>query len=85
MSPHLLEFLTVGLGLVLLMAEAFVPLRDKRAIAWAGVAGLAVVLVLLAMAKPDRLPAESVGLMPMSTYCPSPMNVVPEMASVAEP
>jgi len=61
MSPHLLEFLTVGLGLVLLMAEAFVPLRDKRAIAWAGVAGLAVVFVMLVLAQPGRLPAESVA------------------------
>ena len=61
MSPHFLEFLTVGLGLILLMVESFVPLKDKRVIAWGGAAGLGLVLVLLCFVNPAKLPVDSVA------------------------
>jgi NADH-quinone oxidoreductase subunit N len=61
MSPHLLEFFTVGLGLLLLLGEAFAPPRDKRVLAWAGAAGLGVIFLLLPFTDPAALPAESIA------------------------
>lgn len=58
MSPHILEFLVVGLGLLLLMVEAFLPVRDKRVLAWAGAAGLGAILLLLPGVNPASLPAD---------------------------
>lgn len=45
MNPIWLEVFVVTLGIVLLMAEAFVASSDKRYIAYAGILGLAAVLV----------------------------------------
>lgn len=46
MPVYYLEFIVVALGLVMLMADAFVKLGDKRRIAWFGILGLGVVLLL---------------------------------------
>ncbi len=46
MNPIYLEASVVVFGLVLLMAEAFLPRVDKRTFGWLGVAGLLLVLVL---------------------------------------
>lgn len=45
MNPLYLEVFVVGLGILLLMLEAFVPSPDKRYLAYAGIAGLALVFV----------------------------------------
>lgn len=45
-NPLYLEFLTVVLGIVLLMIEAFAPHLNKKTLAFAGIAGLAVILLL---------------------------------------
>src|SRR5690606_30097284 len=41
------ECIVVALGLVLLMADAFVKVEDKRHLAWGGILGLGVVFLLL--------------------------------------
>lgn len=61
MSTHHIEFLTIALGLVLLMAEAFLAPRDKRVLAWAAAAGLTAVLVLLPFTDATALPATGVA------------------------
>lgn len=61
MSTHYLEFITVGIGLVLLMVEAFAMPRDKRVLAWGAAAGLLAVLALLPFTDGTRLPAVSVA------------------------
>ena len=61
MSTHYLEFITVGIGLVLLMAEAFAMPRDKRVLAWGAAAGLLLVFILLPFADGSLLPKESVA------------------------
>jgi len=62
MSPHYLELITAALGLLLLLADAFFPAKDKRVIAWAGAAGLAVVLALLCtVASPAALESSIAG------------------------
>jgi NADH-quinone oxidoreductase subunit N len=58
MPAYYLEALTVTLGLVLLMAEAFVPSKEKGWVGLAAAAGLAVILALTFIAigpeaKPD--------------------------------
>lgn len=47
MPVYYLEFIVVALGLVLLMADAFVKVEDKRHLAWGGILGLGVVFLLL--------------------------------------
>ena len=57
MPAYYLEALTVVLGLILLMAEAFVPTRSKAWIGLAAAAGLTVVLALACIAiGPDAKP-----------------------------
>ncbi len=45
-SPTLLEFAVLVLGIVLLVWEPFAPGQDKRIFAWTGIAGLAAVFIL---------------------------------------
>ncbi|MCF6312603.1 MAG: NADH-quinone oxidoreductase subunit N [Verrucomicrobiales bacterium] len=46
MPAYYLEIIVVVLGLTVLMVETFVPLRDKRSLAWLAILGLLGVLVL---------------------------------------
>lgn len=46
MPAYYLEIIVVVLGLTVLMVETFVPLRDKRSLAWLAVLGLLGVLAL---------------------------------------
>jgi NADH-quinone oxidoreductase subunit N len=46
LTPIALEIAVLVLGLLLLVAEMFVPRLDRRSLAWAGIAGLGTVLVL---------------------------------------
>ncbi len=46
MPVYFLEIIVVSLGLVMLLIDAFVDVKDKRSIAWLGVLGLLVVLFL---------------------------------------
>lgn len=46
MPAYYLEIIVVALGLTVLMVETFVPLRDKRSLAWMVILGLLLVLVL---------------------------------------
>jgi len=46
MPAYYLEIIVVALGLTVLMVETFVPLRDKRSLAWLLIIGLLAVLVL---------------------------------------
>ena len=57
MSTHYLEFLTITLGLALLMAEAFFTPKDKRVLAWAGAAGLGLILLFLPFTSGAALPS----------------------------
>ncbi|QQL44273.1 NADH-quinone oxidoreductase subunit N [Sulfuriroseicoccus oceanibius] len=57
MPAHYLEFLLLGFGLVLLLVEAFVPLRDKSFIGKLAAAGLLVAFGLLFAI--DRNPVQS--------------------------
>ena len=50
MPAYYLEALTVTLGLVLLMAEAFIPSKDKAWVGLAAAAGLAIILALTIIA-----------------------------------
>ena len=61
MSTHYLEFITVGIGLVLLLVEAFAMPRDKRVLAWGGAAGLLVVFALLPFTDGSLLPEKAVA------------------------
>lgn len=69
MPAYYLEALTVALGLVLLLAEAFVPSKSK---AWVGVAaaiGLAVVLCLTSIAiGPDAKPTAAWAHWPLWNF-----------------
>ncbi len=69
MPAYYLEALTVTLGLVLLMAEAFVSTKSK---AWVGIAaavGLAGVLVLTCIAiGPDAKPASAWAKWPLWSF-----------------
>jgi len=47
MPVYYLEIIVVALGLLMLMIDAFVKLKDKRAIAWIGMLGLGAVFLLL--------------------------------------
>lgn len=46
MPAYYLEIIVVVLGLTVLMVETFVPLRDKRSLAWLAILGLLAVLAL---------------------------------------
>lgn len=46
MPAYYLEIIVVVVGLTILMVETFVPLRDKRSLAWLAILALLVVLVL---------------------------------------
>jgi NADH-quinone oxidoreductase subunit N len=46
MPAYYLEIIVVALGLTILMVDTFVPLRDKRSLAWLAILGLLVVFVL---------------------------------------
>lgn len=69
MPAYYLEALTVTLGLILLMAEAFVSAKSK---AWVGVAaaiGLGVILILTAIAiGPDAKPASEWAKWPLWNF-----------------
>ncbi len=47
MPVYFLEILVVVLGVLLLLIDAFAPLKDKRALSWLGLVGLGVIFVLL--------------------------------------
>jgi NADH-quinone oxidoreductase subunit N len=51
MSPLVLELLVLGLGLFLLLFEAFAEKQNRNLIAWLGIIGLIAVLLLLQFAK----------------------------------
>jgi len=69
MPAYYLEALTVTLGIILLMAEAFVPTKNK---CWVGIAaaiGLAVILYLTALAiGPDAKPAAAWAKWPLWNF-----------------
>lgn len=52
LSPILLEIAVLVLGLFLLLFEAFADEKDKSLIAWSGIAGLGLILVLSFFAGP---------------------------------
>ena len=61
MPIYYLEIIVVCLGLVMLLLDAFVGIKDKKAIAWLGILGLLGVLVLfLVVESPDAESAKSV-------------------------
>jgi NADH-quinone oxidoreductase subunit N len=51
MPVYTLEIIVVGIGLLMLMVDAFASLNDKRSIAYIGILGLLVVLGLLFVVK----------------------------------
>ena len=51
MSPIILELLVLGLGLFLLLFEAFAEKQDRNLIAWFGIIGLIAVFLLLQFGK----------------------------------
>ena len=55
MSPHIIEFITVGFGLLLLMFEAFSH-GNKSRIGLVAAAGLAVILGMLFCPAPSCCP-----------------------------
>lgn len=57
MNPIYLEVFVVALGIVLLMAEAFVTASDKRYVAYLGIAGLAVVFAASFWADAKLIPS----------------------------
>ena len=60
MPAYYLEALTVALGLVILLAEAFVPSKQKAWVGFAGAIGLALILIATFFAYgPDAKPASA--------------------------
>ncbi len=58
MNPLYLEVFVVGLGILLLMLEAFVASTDKRYLATIGIVGLIAVFVATFFTGPQHLPAD---------------------------
>jgi NADH-quinone oxidoreductase subunit N len=69
-----LEIAVLVLGMVILMAEAFAPKIDKRLFAFAGIAGLAVVLVATFFVTPTVPPDQATGF--WNFYTADPLSIL---------
>ena len=69
-----LEIAVLALGMVILMAEAFAPKIDKRLFAFAGIAGLAVVLVATFFVTPTVPPDQATGF--WNFYTADPLSIL---------
>src|SRR4029450_6192162 len=68
-----LEIAVLVLGMVILMFEAFTKEIDKRFLAFAGITGLAVVLVASFFVAPSRPPDQAIGF--WSFYTADPLSI----------
>ena len=63
-NPVALEVITLCLGILLLLLESFWTGFDKKGLAYAGITGLAFILVMSFFVSPDRInPDSAVGLL----------------------
>src|SRR4029450_7608581 len=68
-----LEIAVLVLGMVILMFEAFAKNIDKRFLVFAGITGLAVVLVASFFVAPSRPPEQAIGF--WSFYTADPLSI----------
>jgi NADH-quinone oxidoreductase subunit N len=68
-----LEIAVLVLGMVILMFEAFARNIDKRSLAFAGIAGLAMVFVASFFVAPSRPPDQAIGF--WSFYTADPLSI----------
>ena len=68
-----LEIAVLVLGMVILMFEAFTKHIDKRFLAFAGITGLATVLVASFFVAPSRPPGQAIGF--WSFYAADPLSI----------
>src|SRR5947207_722080 len=69
-----LEIAVLVLGMVILMAEAFAAKIDKRFFAFAGIAGLAVVLIATFFVTPTVPPDQATGF--WNFYTADPLSIL---------